>query len=35
LARAAFQVVSAALGDTREKVVSLSLALLDQVVRKS
>lgn len=35
LARAVFQVISTALSDTREKVVSIALALLDQVVRKS
>ncbi|KAF9277644.1 hypothetical protein BGZ88_001038 [Linnemannia elongata] len=33
LARAVFQVISTALSDTREKVVSIALALLDQVVR--
>ncbi|KAF8980263.1 hypothetical protein BGZ46_004447 [Entomortierella lignicola] len=33
LARAAFQVISIALTDTREKVVTLALTLLDQVVR--
>ncbi|KAG0291189.1 hypothetical protein BGZ96_005412 [Linnemannia gamsii] len=33
LARAVFQVISTALADTREKVVSIALALLEQVVR--
>ncbi|KAF8935367.1 hypothetical protein BGZ47_009978 [Haplosporangium gracile] len=33
LARAVFQVILTALSDTREKVVSITLALLDQVVR--
>ncbi|KAG0369473.1 hypothetical protein BGZ54_009831 [Gamsiella multidivaricata] len=33
LARAVFQVISIALTDTREKVVTLALALLDQVVK--
>ncbi|KAF9919157.1 hypothetical protein FBU30_011140 [Linnemannia zychae] len=33
LARAAFQVVSTALADTREKVVTMALTLLDQTVR--
>ncbi|KAF9085242.1 hypothetical protein BGX23_009836 [Mortierella sp. AD031] len=33
LARAVFQVISTALADTREKVVSIALTLLDQVVR--
>ncbi|KAG0273589.1 hypothetical protein BGZ95_010611 [Linnemannia exigua] len=33
LARAVFQVISAALADTREKVVSMALTLLDQAVR--
>ncbi|KAG9064156.1 hypothetical protein KI688_003343 [Linnemannia hyalina] len=33
LARAVFQVILTALSDTREKVVSIALALLDQVVR--
>ncbi|KAG0205092.1 hypothetical protein BGX28_003192, partial [Mortierella sp. GBA30] len=33
LAKAAFQVISAALADTREKVVTITLALLDQAVK--
>ncbi|KAF9906852.1 hypothetical protein EC991_000215 [Linnemannia zychae] len=33
LARAVFQVISTALADTREKVVSMALTLLDQAVR--
>ncbi|KAG0344687.1 hypothetical protein BG004_004260 [Podila humilis] len=33
LARAVFQTIAVGLGDTREKVVSLALALLDQVVK--
>lgn len=32
LARAVFQTISVGLTDTREKVVSMALALLDQVV---
>ncbi|KAF9915612.1 hypothetical protein BX616_005733 [Lobosporangium transversale] len=35
LARAAFQVISIVLSDTREKVVTLALALLDQTVKFS
>lgn len=34
LARAVFQTISVGLTDTREKVVSMALALLDQVVSK-
>ncbi|KAF9951277.1 hypothetical protein BGZ72_007189 [Mortierella alpina] len=33
LAKAAFQVISVALADTREKVVTITLALLDQAVK--
>ncbi|KAG9322255.1 hypothetical protein KVV02_003171 [Mortierella alpina] len=35
LAKAAFQVISVALADTREKVVTITLALLDQAVKYS